>query len=156
MKSGGCRTGGNRCQPFDTTEIIDLSVVDDPLGVFPSAWTPTCRMNHPRHFHTLTILPDGKVLATGQTGASSRQVVGRGRLLQIRTTLNSTRLPTCFRARDPRSSIYLRRSRSVCRSRSRSEMSTRATSNASPSSASGPSPISSTWISASSSSVIKR
>ena len=70
MKSGGCTSGGNRCQPNAITEIIDLSSVVLPVPnntelVPHPKWTPTCPMTHPRHFHTLTLLPDGKVVATG-------------------------------------------------------------------------------------------
>lgn len=59
MKSGGCTSADSRCDASDAAERIDLNDVGLPQ------WEPTCPMNHPRHFHTLTVLPDGTVLATG-------------------------------------------------------------------------------------------
>jgi hypothetical protein len=59
MKSGGCTNANSRCEATAVAERIDLN---DP-GL--PQWRRTCDMNHPRHFHTLTVLPDGTVLATG-------------------------------------------------------------------------------------------
>ncbi|MEM7158141.1 MAG: galactose oxidase early set domain-containing protein [Myxococcota bacterium] len=71
LKSGG---GDNKLLmpppalpfPATTAEIIDLSdpcsgYLDDP----GTMWQQTGPMHFPRHFHTLTVLPDGNVLATG-------------------------------------------------------------------------------------------
>lgn len=66
LKSGGCNGGGVRCQPSGRAEIIDVSseaAATPESGFFE--WFDTCPMLKPRHFHTLTVLPDGKVLATG-------------------------------------------------------------------------------------------
>lgn len=60
MKSGGCDSGNARCLATDQTETISSSLNEIDLS-----WAPSCPMHHPRHFHTLTVLPDGKVLATG-------------------------------------------------------------------------------------------
>lgn len=57
MKSGGCPSSSYRCEPFQETEIIDLA--ED------QQWRTSCPMPQPRHFHTLTMLPDGTVLMTG-------------------------------------------------------------------------------------------
>lgn len=70
MKSGGCSTGGARCQPSAFTEYIDVSGFKVPFGDEVDGesgfvWTLGCSMHHARHFHTLTVLPDGRVLATG-------------------------------------------------------------------------------------------
>ena len=60
LKSGGCTSFSSFCEATDLAETIDLSVPD------PGAqWESTCPMIEPRHFHTLTLLPDGTVLATG-------------------------------------------------------------------------------------------
>lgn len=70
MKSGGCTSSLSRCPAFDKTEIIDFSQNT------PSTWEwqDACPMSTPRHFHTLTILPDGKVLATGGNTEGNGQV----------------------------------------------------------------------------------
>lgn len=58
MKSGGCLNGTLRCEAYQATEVIDLTE--------PSPeWKTSCAMPQPRHFHTLTLLPDGTVLMTG-------------------------------------------------------------------------------------------
>lgn len=58
MKSGGCLSSSNRCEAYQETEVIDL------LAPAPD-WKTSCPMPQPRHFHTLTSLPDGTVLMTG-------------------------------------------------------------------------------------------
>ena len=58
MKSGGCLDVGVRCQPYQGTEVIDL-------GEASPEWKTSCDMPQRRHFHTLTLLPDGTVLMTG-------------------------------------------------------------------------------------------
>jgi hypothetical protein len=60
MKSGGCESFDPRCLATELAEKINVN-----FETLDSKWWPTCPMHHPRHFHTLTILPDGKVLATG-------------------------------------------------------------------------------------------
>lgn len=62
MKSGGILTYQ---EAVSVTEILDLSCVGS--GGYPQnmAWIPTEPMNERRHFHTLTLLPTGQVLATG-------------------------------------------------------------------------------------------
>ena|GEM_PF-4444211 len=81
MRSGGGETkifpdGPGR--PTSSTEVIDLS---DPCSSFRDedptpAWTETAPMNFERHFHTLTVLPDGTVLASG--GNSYSNGIGGG------------------------------------------------------------------------------
>lgn len=76
MKSGG--PGGPGANEIADTEMIDLTAYaqsDDP-GDLPAKFCssadddpdPECvvePMRRPRHFHTLTLLPDGRVLASG-------------------------------------------------------------------------------------------
>jgi len=71
MKSGGCSSMSSRCDAMDGAERIDLT---DP-GL--PQWELTCSMNHPRHFHTLTVLPDGTVLATGGNTRGNGSRYGR-------------------------------------------------------------------------------
>lgn len=71
MKSGG----GPGSPPPTTTEIIDLT--DWPTSA-PAAFSLSAPMNHARHFHTLTMLPDGKVLATGGNQSGSGNAGNRG------------------------------------------------------------------------------
>lgn len=54
-------SGGGPVLPTSSAEIIDLS---DPST---AAWTATNPMNNSRKHHNLTLLADGKVLATGGT-----------------------------------------------------------------------------------------
>jgi hypothetical protein len=63
MKSGGIDT--DTAEAVDTTEVIDLGCYasDDYPGTM--SWTVTEPMNERRHFHTLTQLPNGRVIATG-------------------------------------------------------------------------------------------
>lgn len=62
LKSGGIGDGGFA---VSTTESVDLS--DRPSGDYGTAGNFVARddMNFARHFHTLTMLCDGRVLATG-------------------------------------------------------------------------------------------
>lgn len=74
MKSGGVQHS-NRVIAHATTEIIDLSGYDsnDYAGA-PNFYTvPAMDMNEARHFHSLTLLPDGRVLATGGNSRDNGQ-----------------------------------------------------------------------------------
>jgi len=71
MKSGGLQHSGNLLAQA-TTEIIDLSLENVPDQVnhdysgAPNFYTTSAMdMEVARHFHSLTLLPDGRVLATG-------------------------------------------------------------------------------------------
>ena len=64
MKSGGIINGTQYA--VDITETLDLFGYDSgDYDDAPGAFTVVDPMNFPRHFHTLTLLPDGRVLATG-------------------------------------------------------------------------------------------
>ena len=66
MKSGGLAFDDDDETAIAGTEIIDLSNVDD-CGGYDNApdFVAVAPMNEARHFHTLTLLPDGRVLASG-------------------------------------------------------------------------------------------
>ena len=75
IKSGGIpSSGGNAGIANAVTETLDLSRCSsgqyaddcDTMGyTAPREFDVRTPMHHPRHFHTLTVLPDGNVLATG-------------------------------------------------------------------------------------------
>ena len=59
MKSGTSATSDAPFWPAaDTTYVLDMTLPQP-------AWSETASMAYPRSYHTLTILPDGNVLATG-------------------------------------------------------------------------------------------
>src|SRR5262245_4318129 len=65
--SGGIQgtfyNSGSAVAPTNTAETIDLTAASP-------AWTSAAPMAYPRKHHNLTILPDGKVLATGGSSGS--------------------------------------------------------------------------------------
>jgi hypothetical protein len=65
MKSGGIFAGDPDQRAHQITETIDLS--NTPSGAYSNApdFVITAPMARARHFHTLTLLPDGRVVATG-------------------------------------------------------------------------------------------
>jgi hypothetical protein len=70
MKSGGLDESD---EAVNVTEIIDLGCYAS--GDYPQnmLWTVTAPMNERRHLHTLTLLPEGSVLATGGNTRSNAE-----------------------------------------------------------------------------------
>jgi hypothetical protein len=68
MKSGGIsgvfEVATNVTETLDLSEFTSGNYATAPTN-FTRAATGAEAMHHPRHFHTLTLLPDGRVLATG-------------------------------------------------------------------------------------------
>jgi hypothetical protein len=56
---------------FKTTSVIDLTAATP-------AWQQTAPMNDPRVYHTLTMLPDGKVLAVGGNTNTDQAIITSG------------------------------------------------------------------------------
>jgi hypothetical protein len=75
LKTGGLGLTGDTGAAVATAEVIDLTAYTagarptpespEPEVLPPAAFTEVTPMHHARHFHTLTMLPDGRVLATG-------------------------------------------------------------------------------------------
>lgn len=81
MKSGGLRTSESSFGDIAhaKTETIDLSQYEsDDYAAAPNFYTnASMDMNEPRHYHTLTLLPDGRVLATGGNTRSNSELGDR-------------------------------------------------------------------------------
>ncbi len=82
LKTGGPRIELGQAWPdaVADAEVLDLSAVGPSDAAYdqlaPGAFTPVAPMNRPRHFHTLTALPDGRVLATGGNRYGNGDPVG--------------------------------------------------------------------------------
>ena len=65
LKTGGPVLGGNG-QASDIAEVVDLSTyASGDYASAPSEFSTAAPMSQPRHYHNLTVLPDGRVLAVG-------------------------------------------------------------------------------------------